>query len=60
VTKHAEDAGGQEDQGAVAMNITLPLELIERIDAWRAVQEDQIEREDAVVRLLISHFWPNL
>jgi len=35
-------------------------DLLERIDAWRAVQSDQPSRAEAAVRLLNAHFWPSL
>lgn len=35
-------------------------DLLERIDSWRAVQNDQPSRAEAAVRLLNSHFWPGL
>ena len=38
----------------------MPRELIDRIDAWRAAQEDKPTRPEAVRRLLTAHFWPNL
>ena len=38
----------------------LPAELVQRIDAWRASQEGNVSRQEAVKRLLIAHFWPNL
>jgi len=35
-------------------------DLLERIDAWRAVQSDEPSRAEATVRLLNAHFWPSL
>jgi hypothetical protein len=40
--------------------IELPLEVLERVDAWRAQEADKPAREDAIQRLLVRHFWPNL
>ena len=42
------------------MRIRVSAELLERIDAWRAVQADQPSRPEATVRLLNAHFWPSL
>jgi hypothetical protein len=37
----------------------MPRELLDMIDAWRAVQADKPARAEAVRRLLTNHFWPN-
>ena len=42
------------------LTVQLTDEVMDRIDAWRAQQEDKPSREDAIERLLIAHFWPNL
>ena len=42
------------------LTVQLTDEVMDRIDAWRAQQEDKPSREDAIERLLIAHYWPNL
>jgi hypothetical protein len=55
-TKRSKEASAETSE----VRTRLPAELLERIDAWRAQQEDKPSRPEAVKRLLTSHFWPGL
>ena len=49
-----------KDGNGEVIRARLPLELVERIDAWRAQEPSHPSRNEAVKLLLIAHFWPNL
>ena len=42
------------------LTIEVSVEVLERVDAWRSQQADKPSREEAIERLLVAHFWPNL
>lgn len=54
-TKHKEAVSETSE-----VRTKLPLDVLDRIDAWRAQQSDKPSRSEAVKRLLTAHFWPSL
>lgn len=55
-----ESPAQEQERPARRVTIKVTEDVLERVDAWRAQQEDKPSRGVAIQRLLVAHFWPNL